>query len=82
MTLTADEIAKVKKRLVREYTKTKPADMTTPEFNNAVTLAEAWVTSNEASFNTALPEPFKTNATTTEKALLLAYVLSVKYLGG
>jgi len=82
LTLTADEIAKVKKRQVREHTKTKPADMTTPEFNAAIVAAEQWTTDNEPSFNNALPEPFKSKATTTEKALLLAYVLSVKYLGG
>jgi len=68
--------------MVREYIKTRPADMVKADFKNAVIAAEAWTTDNEASFNTALPEPFKSKATTTEKALLLAYVLSVKYLGG
>ena len=56
--------------------------MTTPEFNAAIVAAEQWVIDNESSFNTALPNPFKTKATTTEKATLLANILSVKYLGG
>ena len=56
--------------------------MVKADFKDAVTSAEQWVTDNENSFNTALPNPFKTNATAQEKALLLAYVLSVKYLGG
>ena len=68
--------------MVREYTKTKPADMVKADFRAAVIAAETWTTDNEASFNTALPNPFKSNANPTEKALLLAYVLSVKYLGG
>lgn len=68
--------------MVREYTKTKPADMTKADFKAAVTAAEAWIVDNETSFNTALPTTFKSKANTTEKALLLAYVLSVKYLGG
>ena len=82
MTLTAEQISKVFKKMVREYVKTQPCDMTKDDFKSAVTDTEAWTVTNESSFNTALPEPFKTNATTSQKALLLAYVLSVKYLGG
>lgn len=82
MTLTTDQINKVFSKIVAEYIKTKPCDMTKADIKNAVTAAEQWTVDNEASFNTALPATFKANATTTEKALLLAYVLSVKYLGG
>jgi hypothetical protein len=40
----------------------------------AVSAADAWATTNATSFNTALPDPFKTSASTAQKNLLLAYV--------
>ncbi len=82
MTLTTEEISNVFIQMVRAYIKTRPADMLKQDFKDAVVAAEQWTIDNEGSFNTALPATFKANATTTEKALLLAYVLSVKYLGG
>lgn len=33
-----------------------------------------WIADNQASFNTALPEPFKTTATLEQKTLLFCYV--------
>lgn len=40
----------------------------------AIDAADAWATSNAASYNSALPTAFRTGASTSQKALLLAYV--------
>jgi hypothetical protein len=47
----------------------------------AVTAADAWATSNAASYNTALPDPFKSSATASQKAVLLAYVALKRWTG-
>lgn len=41
----------------------------------AVDAADTWVDDNSASFNTALPTAFRTNATTTQKSILLVAVV-------
>lgn len=41
---------------------------------DAVTKADAWADANAASYNAALPQPFRTQASAGQKALLLAYV--------
>lgn len=45
------------------------------QLKSAVDAVDNWVESNAASYNTALPSPFQTAATTTQKYLLLMYVL-------
>jgi hypothetical protein len=47
---------------------------TKPDLTAAVVAADAWATANAASYNAALSDPFKSNATAQQKALLLAYV--------
>ena len=41
----------------------------------AVSAADSWADTNAASYNSALPTAFRTNATTLEKTLLLVYVI-------
>jgi len=41
----------------------------------AVNAADDWVEANQASYNTALPEPFKTWATPRQKSLVLMQVV-------
>ena len=48
---------------------------TRSQLKAAVDAADQWVEDNQTSFNTALPIPFRTNATLTQKVILLAYVL-------
>jgi hypothetical protein len=38
----------------------------------AVAAADDWVDSNAASYNSALPQPFRSTATNAQKAILLA----------
>lgn len=41
---------------------------------SAMTATDTWIDGNQASFNTALPDPFKSTATVDEKTLLFCYV--------
>jgi hypothetical protein len=40
----------------------------------AVDATDAWIDSNQAAYNTALPAAFKNNATLSQKTLLFCYV--------
>lgn len=40
----------------------------------AIAAVDQWVEDNAASYNAALPIPFRTNATASQKAILLAYL--------
>lgn len=51
------------------------ATMTTEQIKAAFAAIDAWVDDNQASFNTALPEPFKGAATAEQKAVLLCFVV-------
>jgi hypothetical protein len=44
-----------------------------------VTAADAWVDTNSASFNAALPAAFRGSATPQQKAMLLLYVAMRRY---
>jgi hypothetical protein len=48
---------------------------TKSDLQAAVAAADQWVEDNTASYNTALPQPFRSSATTDQKAWVLAYVL-------
>lgn len=45
----------------------------------AVNAADVWADDNAASYNTALPVAFRTNATAGQKALLLAMVILARH---
>ena len=49
------------------------------DIQEAVNAADDWANTNAASFNTALPVAFRTNATATQKALLLACVVLARF---
>ncbi|MEV0584092.1 hypothetical protein [Nonomuraea sp. NPDC050310] len=42
---------------------------------DAVAAVDDWIDANQASFNQSLPTPFRTGATTVQKAALFGYVL-------
>ena len=48
----------------------------------AVSAADTWASSNAASFNSALPVTARNNLTTTQKALLLMYVVQMRFVKG
>lgn len=48
---------------------------TKADLQAALGATDQWVEDNTTSFNTALPQPFRGQATTAQKTMLLAYVL-------
>lgn len=40
----------------------------------AVDATDTWIEANQAAFNTALPQPFRSSATLTQKTLLFCFV--------
>jgi len=44
--------------------------MSSTELEEAIDATDEWIDDNQGSYNTALPNPFKTNATAEKKTLL------------
>lgn len=53
--------------------------LTKTDLQAAVNAADDWADANAASFNSALPTTFRNNATSAQKALLLAVVVLARY---
>lgn len=73
MALSAAQMIKTIRDIVAS-TDPAPMTLTRPDLQAAISAADTWATNNSASFNQALPEPFKSTATAAQKAALLAYV--------
>jgi hypothetical protein len=58
------------------------ANMTKADLRAAVDALDDFFNTNAASVNNALPATAKTNMTTPQKALLLMFVISKRYLSG
>lgn len=56
-----------------------PGAVTKPDFRAAVDAVDDWVEANAASFNTALPQPYRGAASAAQKAALLAAVALKKF---
>jgi hypothetical protein len=48
--------------------------VTKSELRAAIDATDQWIDDNQASFNTALPQPFRGAATTPQKTFLFCYV--------
>lgn len=55
------------------------ANVTKPDLQAAVDAADAWVDSNSASYNAALPQPFRNNASPEQKSLLLVAIVLMRF---
>ena len=55
------------------------AGITKTDLQSAVNAADDWADANAASYNSALPATFRTNASASQKALLLAVVVLARY---
>lgn len=73
MALTPGQLEQVWLQLVANDA-TVPRAFQKPDLRAAAAAADAWATTAAASFNAALPDPFKSNASAAQKAALLAYV--------
>lgn len=74
MALTTEQIKKSFNEMVGEILKEGPMPFTKADIKDAISAVDTWTTDNAASYNTALPQPFKGAASASMKALLLAYV--------
>jgi hypothetical protein len=48
--------------------------VTKAELRAAIDATDDWIDANQASFNTALPQPFRSAASTPQKTFLFCYV--------
>lgn len=48
--------------------------VTKAELRAAVDATDQWIDDNQASYNTALPQPFRSQATLVQKTLLFCFV--------
>ena len=51
-----------------------PCPVNKTDLRAAVNAVDAWIESNSAAFNTALPQPFRGAATANQKTLILCWV--------
>ena len=56
--------------------------ITKTDLRAAVNAADDWVSTNAAAYNAALPAAFRTNASAAQKAQLLMFVISRRFLSG
>lgn len=73
MALDATGRARLLAQWMRENTDPIPVDK--PALVAAIAAIDDWIDANQASFNSALPQPFRSAATTAMKAQLFGYVL-------
>lgn len=69
--MSAIERLRCFKQLVRDVAW---PDLVKADVQAALNAADDWADLNASSYNLALPLPFRTTATSAQKALLLAYV--------
>lgn len=69
--LTDPERQKVMGQLVRSFAY---AGLTKADVQAAVNAADDWCETNSAAYNAALPLPFRTTASSPQKAMILCFV--------
>lgn len=76
MALTTGDRAEVNAELQRRFSVDALAcPVSKADLRAAVDAVDDWVDANSSSFNTAIPQPARGALTTTQKALLLDYVV-------
>lgn len=75
------DLARIYKGLMRYWSQLREPITTIGKVNiyDAVVAADAWVDGNAASYNSALPAPFRNNATLEQKSLLLAAIILMRF---
>lgn len=80
MALTADQTKAVAARVVADWLDDiGPLTIDKPALKAAIAAADTWLDAAAASFNNALPQPFRGEATAALKSALLRYVAEEKY---
>lgn len=82
MALTAGQIQAVAIRLRRASSAVwdELPDMSKQDVVDAVSASDAWIDSAAASYNSALPVAFRTNASASQKALMLTTVAAAQHM--
>lgn len=73
MPITGDSLAQTLRDFVKGIAPSA-VPFSKPELKAAIAAADAWMESNAASYNAALPQPFRGTATVSWKAIILALV--------
>jgi hypothetical protein len=71
MALTVDDI----RAAAAAFASPGGCTLGTQQVRAAATYTDGWIDDNRPDYKTGLPEPFKTNATNEQKALLFVYVV-------
>jgi hypothetical protein len=53
---------------------TDPCSFTKADLRAAIDACDTWIEANQAAFNTALPQPFRGQATAAQKTLMFCFV--------
>jgi hypothetical protein len=69
--------------LMRKFSdERQTVNVTKAELRAAVDALDAFLDTNATAINAAIPQPARANLTTPQKAILLMYVVSQRYLTG
>lgn len=74
MAFNAAQIREIRNGFATEIFASVSCPFTKADIDAAIVAADDWATANASSYNTALPQPFRSTATAGQKAALLAYV--------
>lgn len=78
--LPENDLLRVWRGIMRYWSVAKETiSVTKVDLKNAVDATDLWVENNAASYNLALPTPFRTNATAEQKSLLLVAVVLMRF---
>lgn len=78
--LTGAQRQEVHEEIMRELSQLRSSlAVTDPELKAAVDATDTWIESNQAGYNAALPEPFRSAASTKQKAGLFMWVASKRF---
>jgi hypothetical protein len=80
MALSQAQLIAIRNQFVDEAL-SGPCPFVKADLQNAAAAVDNWATANATSFNTALPEPFKSTATAAQKAALLSFVTLKRWAG-
>lgn len=74
MALTSDQLDRCSRDLLHFQGDAAPFNIAKADLRAALAAAEQWATDNAVSYNAALPVAFRTQASASLKAALLAFV--------
>lgn len=82
MALTSDEVKQITSAITDAVSAVwQPLpNMLKTDLEAAISAADTWKDNNKTSYNSALPDTFRNNATDAQKSLLLMAVVAYEYL--